>query len=100
MGRIRHWLRRLERESKGGLIRIPQAAGTTTFTIERMEAHKQTFLYLYESMMADADAVPRPAPPPVLVAVAGTKDRLSALEKVLDGYSNLPVDPSALVEDH
>jgi hypothetical protein len=33
----------------------------------------------------------------VLVAVAGAKDRPSALAKVLEGYDNLPVDPEALI---
>jgi len=88
----------LEREAKGETISIPQA-DKTTFIIGRMEAHIETFLYLYASMEADCDAEPRPEPPPVLVAVANAKDRAGALAKVLDGYNNLPVDPEALVEE-
>jgi hypothetical protein len=93
---LRNWLRRLERESRGDRLRIPQADGAT-FSIDRMEAHIQCFTYLYESMGADCDAEPRPDPPPVLVAVAGAKYRPSALAKVLEGYDNLPVDPEALI---
>jgi hypothetical protein len=98
MADLRRWLRRLERESRGDLIRLPQVDGTT-FSIDTTEAFMQTFTYLYESMGADCDAEPRPAPPPVLVAVAGAKDRSRALEKVLGDYNNLPVDPEALVEE-
>ena len=98
MGRIRGWLRRLERESKGELIRIPQEDGTI-FAIDRMQGLIECFLYLYASMEADCDAEPRPEPPPVLLAVASARDRSRALEKVLAGYNNLPVDPEALVED-
>ena len=98
MGRLRGWLRRLERESRGETISISQEDGIT-FIIGRMEAHIQCFTFLYESMQADCDAAPRPSPPPVLMAIANAKDRSRALEKVLDGYSNLPVDPEALIEE-
>jgi hypothetical protein len=98
MAGIRGWIRRLERESRGERILLLQADGTT-FSIDRMKAFEQVFTYLYESMGADCDAEPRPEPPPVLVAVANAKDRPVALEKVLAGYNNLPIDPEALVED-
>ncbi len=97
MGRLRSWLRRMERETSGGLVRIPQADGTV-FAIDRMQAHVECFLYLYNSMLADANAVERPEPPSTLLAGAGAKDRASALAKVLDGYKSLPVDPEALIE--
>ncbi len=97
MGRLRSWLRRMERETREGLVRIPQADGTT-FAIDRMAGHIQCFTYLYESLHADAAAEPRPDPPPTLLAVAGAKDRASALERVLDGYKNLPVSAEALIE--
>jgi hypothetical protein len=84
------------RDSRG-LVRIPQQDGST-FAIDRMKAHIQVFTYLFESMHADGDASPRPDPPPVLVAVAGAKDRPVALKKVLEDYNNLPVDPEALIE--
>lgn len=102
MGRLRSSLnevRRLKQRLLGGdVVSIKQEDGSV-FTIERMEAFKETFMYLYDSMRADADAEPRPEPPPVLLAVASAKNRRDALESVLAGYSNLPVDPEALIEE-
>ncbi len=97
MGRLRSWVRKLEREGRGGLVRIPQADGTT-FAIDRMKAHIQCFGYLYESMHADYDAEPRPEPPSVLLAVASARDRSSALAKVAEKPDSLPVDRQALIE--
>lgn len=95
----RNEVRRLKQRLLGGdVVSIKQEDGSM-FTIDRMEAFKETFTYLYESMGADCDAGPRPEPPPVLVAVVNARDRYDALEKVLAGYNNLPVDPEALVED-
>ncbi len=80
------------------MVSIKQEDGST-FTIERMEAFKETFMYLCDSLRADGDAEPRPEPPPVLLAVAGAKNRRDALERVLAGYNNLPVDSEALIEE-
>jgi hypothetical protein len=89
----RNEVRRLKQRLLGGnVVSIKQEDGTT-ISIDRMEAFKQTFTYLYESMGADCDAEPRPEPPPVLVAVANAKDRRSALEKVLAAITIFPLTP-------
>jgi hypothetical protein len=92
-------VRRLKQRLRGGdVVSIKQQDGTT-FIVDRMEAFKATFMYLANSLRADADAAPRPEPPPVLVAVSNAKNRRDALERVLAGYNNLPVDPEALIEE-
>ncbi len=40
----------------------------------------------------------RPEPPELLKAVGNARDRRSALDRVMDGYSPLPLDLDALIE--
>ena len=72
------------------------------FYFDPEEAHKATFLYFADSMTADyrrePRPEPRPEPPDLLKAVASALDRGEALNRVMDGCSNLPVDAEALVE--
>jgi len=93
----RNEVRRLKQCLLGGDVVSIKLEDGFTFTIDRMEAFKETFGYLYASLRADAES--RPEPPPVLRAVARAKNRRDALERVLAGYNNLPVDPEALIEE-
>ena len=90
-------LRRLEKALKANLGAIPQADGTT-FYYDPAEAFESTFLFFSDSLRADYHREPRPAPPPLLKAVADAKDRREALSRVMGGSSFLPIDREALVE--
>ncbi len=64
-----------------------------------MEAFRQTFGYFSDSLHADCDREPRPAPPSVLAAVSNAKNRRDAYERVMGSYTHIPVDPKVLIEE-
>jgi hypothetical protein len=94
---LRDKFRRLEKTLRGQLASFELADGQR-FYFDPEEAHKATFFYFADSMTADYRREPRPEPPDLLKAVASALDRGEALNRVMDGYSHLPVDAEALVE--
>ncbi len=95
---LRDKLRRLERLARGKLDSFVLADGTRYYYAPQ-EAFKNAFQFFSDSMRADHNGDPRPAPPEILKAVAGARDRADALSLALGGFSHLlPVDEGALVE--
>jgi hypothetical protein len=91
-------LGKLQRAMLGKLDSFKLRDGTRFF-FDRQEAFAQAFLFFSDSMKADHNGDPRPAPPDILQAIAGARDREDALSRALGGFSHLlPVYKDALVE--
>ncbi len=97
MGRLRGWIRRLERVGQDEMSHFDLADGTRYY-FDPQEAFKATFLFFSDSMHADHAREPRPEPPEIVRAVVGARDRSEALSRVMGGSSHLPLDREALVE--
>jgi hypothetical protein len=94
----RNELARLKRRVGGAALAIKQEDGST-YTIARDEAYGVLLDHLSDSLVADYRYEPRPAPPPVLKAVASAQNRERALSQLLGHYGHLlAVDPESLVE--
>src|SRR5829696_6068538 len=91
-------LRRLQRMIRGNLEGIEQRDGSIAY-FDLEKAVWDVFLYFLDSLHADCDRVPRPAPPPVLKAVANAINRRDAYKRVMGGYTHIPIDPEALIEE-
>jgi hypothetical protein len=92
-------VRRLKQRLLGtDVLSIKQESGSVV-TFDAKDVSVATFKYFLESLMADADRGPRPEPPEVLKAVANAVDRRYAVERVMNGYNHLPVDPDVLIEE-
>jgi hypothetical protein len=90
-------LGKLQRAMLGKLDSFELADGTRFF-FDRQEAFSQAFMFFSDSMKADHNGEPRPAPPEILRAVAGARDRADALSRALGGFAHLlPVDEGALL---
>ncbi len=99
MGRLRGWLRKLEREAKGeALLQIPQEFGGT-FVQERSEVAVELFSFYCQCALADGAGEERPEAPDVLRAVANAIDRRAALHDAMQGYRYLAYDPEVLVRE-
>ncbi len=94
---LRDKLRRLERLARGKLDSFVLADGTRFFYAPQ-EAFAQAFMFFSDSMKADHNGDPRPAPPDILQAISNARDREDALSRALGGFSHLlPVDKDALL---
>ncbi len=90
----------LQKAMRGKLDHFELADGSRHY-FDPEEAGKDNFLYLTACVRADFRREPRPEPPDALRAVAGAKDRRSALEAVCPPppvVPCIPVDVEALVE--
>lgn len=90
-------LRRLETTMRGQLNHFELRNGRRYY-FDPGEAAIARFLFLGQSITADYKREPRPEPPEILKAVAGARDRSEALNRVMGGYDNLPIEREALVE--
>lgn len=69
MGRLRKWVARLERETRGDTVRIPQADGTVA--VFPRDAYRDAFLNAMDRIGAGEDA---PSRHPLLEAAANSPD--------------------------
>ncbi len=94
---LRGKIDRLQKTMQGNLDYFELRDGSRYY-FDPEEASKVTFLYFAESMDADYRREVRPEPPELLKAVGNARDRRSALDRVMDGYSHLPLNLDALIE--
>lgn len=94
---LRGKLDRLQKTMQGKLSFFELADGRRYY-FDPQETFRATFMFLADSLQADHARDPRPEPPEVLRAVADAKDRETALTRIMDGRSHLPLDREALVE--
>jgi hypothetical protein len=97
---MRAKIRRLERAMRSTLRleRIELLDGSTAY-FDSEKTVWEVFSYFSDSLRADYCREPRPEPPEALKAVSGARDRHDALERVLQGWSFLPVEEDALVNE-
>ena len=95
---LRGWVKKLEREAKGGMA---------SFELEDGSRHwydptsPERFLHCMNCLWAQGDgATTFPEPPETTRAIATAKDRAAALEQVYGSgmFDVFPYDPEALVE--
>jgi hypothetical protein len=97
MGRIRGWLKRLERDARKDLA---------SFVLEDGSRHYydpesgDCFLHSMDCLRAQGDGEPFPEPPETVKAIARAKDRRTALNQLYPNgsFGVFPYEPEALVE--
>jgi hypothetical protein len=99
MGRLRNWVKRLERSSSVGLVRVPLEDGTAA-TVCRDTAFDEMFNHFNASLHAVHRGEERPEPPEVLSVVARARNRRASYEAIFgpEGAPFLLFDEEGLLQ--
>jgi hypothetical protein len=97
MGRIRGWLKRLERDARKDLASFALEDGSRYYYDPQSG---DCFLHSMDCLRAQGDGEPFPEPPETLKAIARARDRRAALSQLYPGgsFGVFPYEPEALIE--